>query len=114
VKHFWGYVLVSAVLVFSGIWAVADVGLKVFTPGTTISSAEVNENFAALAAELVRKQQRVTGACEEGEAIRLVNADGTVVCEAAEGPPGPARPGRWPPRSGRPSRPSRSTRSTGP
>jgi hypothetical protein len=71
----------------AGLYVAAGVSLIPFSPGTAIKSADVNANFSALADALDAKQERVTGACIAGSAIRAVAADGTVTCEVA-GPAG--------------------------
>ncbi len=52
-----------------------------FVPGTPATAADVNSNFSATSTAVNSKQNRVTGTCPSGQAIRTVNADGTVVCE---------------------------------
>src|SRR5258708_4994365 len=62
-------------------WA-ADLTIpKTFVPGTPATAADVNTNFSATSTAVNSKQNRVTGTCPSGQAIRTVNADGTVVCE---------------------------------
>ena len=78
-----GYLIVT--FLFATVWVTAQVVLNEFQPGTVILSEDVNENFTALADELATKQARITGACPTGSSIRVVNADGTVDCEAGHG-----------------------------
>lgn len=54
---------------------------KTFVPGTPATAADVNSNFSATSTAVNSKQNRVTGSCSVGQAIRAINADGTVVCE---------------------------------
>jgi hypothetical protein len=54
---------------------------KTFVPGTPATAADVNANFSATSTAVNSKQNRVTGSCSVGQAIRAINADGTVVCE---------------------------------
>lgn len=77
-------------------------GLTSFTAGTPARAAEVNGNFTAVkdavddndaritanTQALAAKQERVSGACTAGSAIRQVNPDGTVVCQNAGGTAG--------------------------
>lgn len=60
-----------------------------FQSGTPAFAEEVNENFSAVKtavddnfSRINEKQNRITGTCPPGESIRVVNDDGTVVCEA--------------------------------
>ena len=53
-----------------------------FIQGSPAVANEVNQNFSATAAAVNSKQDRVTGACPPGQAVRSVNQNGTVVCEA--------------------------------
>lgn len=64
-----------------------------FVAGTSAVADEVNENFDAVAAEVndndtrisantTNKQNRVSGTCPSGQSIRVINADGTVTCQA--------------------------------
>jgi hypothetical protein len=54
-----------------------------FVPGTPATAGAVNDNFSATATAVNSKQNRVTGTCPVGQAVRTVNADGTVVCETS-------------------------------
>src|SRR5882724_2655504 len=54
---------------------------KTFVPGAPATAADVNQNFSATATSVNSKQDRVTGTCPAGQAVRGVNADGTVVCD---------------------------------
>jgi hypothetical protein len=56
---------------------------KTFVPGTPATAADVNQNFSATATSVNSKQNLVTGTCPVGQAIRTVNANGTVVCETS-------------------------------
>jgi hypothetical protein len=71
-------------LVFaSPLWS-ADLTIpKTFVPGTPATADDVNQNFSATATAVNSKQNRVTGTCPVGQAVRTVNADGTVVCETS-------------------------------
>lgn len=71
-------------LVFaSPLWS-ADLTIpKTFVPGTPATANDVNQNFSATATAVNSKQNLVTGTCPAGQAIRTVNADGTVVCETS-------------------------------
>jgi hypothetical protein len=53
-----------------------------FTAGTPARAADVNANFSAVKAAVDGKQNRVTGICAVGSAIREIKADGTVTCDA--------------------------------
>lgn len=68
-----------------GVWVAAVTLPHVFQAGDVIVAGEVNDNFDALNAG---KQERVTGACPAGFAIRVVNEDGSVECEQDDGAPG--------------------------
>jgi len=63
-----------------------------FQPGTTARAAEVNTNFQAVKTAVddndirinsltASKQNRISVSCAVGSAIRVINPDGTVVCE---------------------------------
>ena len=80
-----GYLIVSAAVVLSGIWVAGQADLHTFSPGDIIRSDEVNENFENLATELELKQNRIDDECATGSAIRVVNEDGTVECQAVTG-----------------------------
>jgi hypothetical protein len=73
------YRLLALTVMALGIWAAA-LDLHTFQPGTVIRSAEVNENFEALAEALRGKQTRVTDACPGGASIRVIHEDGSVGC----------------------------------
>lgn len=62
--------------------------LTTFEAGTPAVAAEVNDNFSAVAAavdgnaaDIATKQNRVNGTCTVGNAIRAINADGSVTCQ---------------------------------
>lgn len=71
-------------LVFaSPLWS-ADLTIpKTFVPGTPATANDVNQNFSATATAVNSKQNLVTGTCPVGQAVRTVNANGTVVCETS-------------------------------
>jgi hypothetical protein len=52
-----------------------------FVSGTPAAAADVNQNFSATATAVNSKQNLVTGTCPVGSSIRVVNPDGTVVCQ---------------------------------
>lgn len=71
-------------LVFaSPLWSADLTVPKTFVPGTPATADDVNQNFSATATAVNSKQNRVTGTCPAGQAIRTVNADGTAVCETS-------------------------------
>lgn len=47
-----------------------------FTPDTTILSAQVNANFAAVQTAVNSKQDAISGSCPAGQAISAIGADG--------------------------------------
>jgi hypothetical protein len=82
-----------------------------FTPGSTIKSSQVNDNFSAVKTAVddnqaqidtlkaavddnkaqitavdVAKQNRVTGTCATGSSIAAIKPDGTVTCEVDDHP----------------------------
>lgn len=69
-------------VVVGAIGAGADAGIRTFEPGTPIVAADVNANFSALVDALATKQARVSDTCPPGSAIRAVDVDGGVTCEA--------------------------------
>lgn len=79
------YLFIAITLLTLGIWAMAVNLPHTFKPDTTISSAEVNANFTTLNDA---KQERVNQTCPVGEAIRVINSDGSVECEFDNGGPG--------------------------
>ncbi len=67
----------------SPLWS-ADLTIpKTFVPGTPATADDVNQNFSATATAVNSKQNLVTGTCPAGQAVRTVNANGTVVCETS-------------------------------
>jgi hypothetical protein len=60
---------------------VADDALTTFQSNTTAKSSEVNANFSTLKDAVNTKQDKVTGTCPSGQAIREIAADGTITCE---------------------------------
>lgn len=71
-------------LVFASPLRSADLTIpKTFVSGTPATASDVNQNFSATATAVNSKQNLVTGTCPAGQAIRTVNADGTVVCETS-------------------------------
>lgn len=77
---------VLGTLVFaSPLWS-ADLTIpKTFVSGTPATASDVNQNFSATATAVNSKQNLVTGTCPAGQAVRTVNANGTVVCETSLG-----------------------------
>jgi hypothetical protein len=76
----WLIVLLSAFA--SAVAMAADLTIpNTFVPGTPATAADVNANFSATSTAVNSKQNRVTGTCSVGQAIRAINPDGTVVCE---------------------------------
>lgn len=73
--------LVFVSMLISSAWA-SHIGIQTFAPGEMLSASKLNSNFSALNNG---KQDRVTGECDTGSSIRVINADGTVVCEADSG-----------------------------
>ena len=79
-------IFIGLLLGIGSLYAIAAVSVpNTFTAGTGIKSADVNANFSALATGVnaleTSKQSRVTGVCAAGQAMKVINADGTVTCE---------------------------------
>jgi hypothetical protein len=54
-----------------------------FVSDTPATSGDMNKNFTATATAVNSKQDRIQGSCATaGQAVKSVNADGSVVCEA--------------------------------
>lgn len=80
------FALVLGIGIVIGVIGVgADPALTTFEPGTPIVAADVNANFSALADAVAERQVRVDGECPPDSAIRVVGADGDVVCQAVTG-----------------------------
>jgi hypothetical protein len=62
----------------------ADLTIPItFVPDTPATSGDMNKNFGATATAVNSKQDRIQGTCATaGQAIKSVNPDGSVVCEA--------------------------------
>lgn len=87
---------VAATLISLSAYAGEVTGLTSFTAGTPARAAEVNSNFSAVKAAVdnnnsrltgveAGKQNRVAGNCAAGSSIRVINVNGTVVCEVDDG-----------------------------
>lgn len=72
------YQLLVLAVVGICVWAAAVDLPFTFKAGDLISAEQMNQTLAALNEG---KQERVTGVCAAGSAIRSVSADGTVACE---------------------------------
>lgn len=79
------YLILLITLLSLGIWGIAITIPHTFSAGDVIRAADMNENFTALNDA---KQERVSGACTAGSAIRTIHADGTVDCQTATGTAG--------------------------
>lgn len=86
-RHHRLYLFLAVLGLSFGVWVAAVTLPHLFKAGDVIVAEEVNDNFDALN---VGKQERVTGACPPGFAIRVVNEDGSVECEQDDGAPGSA------------------------
>lgn len=93
----------SLTVFFASTMMASTVGtLTTFSSGTALSSADMNANFTAVTTavddnqaqitanatvigtnttSVAGKQERVSSFCGTGFSIRVINADGTVVCE---------------------------------
>lgn len=83
--------LASVAVCALGLYVAAQVSFApaTFQEGQVVSAEEfndlLNDNFTAAAVAIATKQARVTGSCEAGFAVRVVNADGSVECQAIGG-----------------------------
>jgi len=76
--------LASGSLIFASslAWA-ADLSIpNTFVPGKAAVASEVNQNFSVTATAVNSKQDRVGQPCSAGQAIRGIDQNGTVTCEA--------------------------------
>src|SRR6266513_501717 len=75
--------LASGLLAFAAslAWAADLTVPNTFVQGQPAVANEVNQNFSATATAVNSKQDRVIGTCPTGQAIRIVNQNGTVVCD---------------------------------
>jgi len=88
-------VVTVTVVMASATWAGNVTIPNTFTDGTPAVAAEVNGNFSAVEVEvddnaadiagntaaIATKQNIVGGLCPTGQSIRIINANGTVICE---------------------------------
>lgn len=75
----------SLILAPSLVWP-ADLTIpNTFVSGKSAVASEVNQNFSATATAVNSKQDRVNGTCPTGQAIQVINQNGTVTCEAFGG-----------------------------
>ena len=81
-KRLLAYLIVTLGLGLAAVFVVAQTDLITFKPGDVIKASEVNQNFQNLLNAITGKQNAITERCEFGSAIRVVNEDGTVECEA--------------------------------
>ncbi|MFO7544231.1 MAG: hypothetical protein R6W77_01915 [Trueperaceae bacterium] len=84
-RHHRLYLFLAVLGLSFGVWVAAVTLPHMFKAGDVIVAEEVNDNFDALN---TGKQERVTGTCPAGFAIRVVNEDGSVECEQDDGAPG--------------------------
>ena len=92
--------LTLAVAIASGgAWAGSLTVPNTFVTGTPAVAGQVNANFTAAetavtdndarittnAASIVNKQNRVNATCSTGSSIRVINSDGSVICEVDDG-----------------------------
>ena len=77
--------LASGSLVFASSFAwTADLTVpNTFVQGQPAVANDVNQNFSATATAVNSKQDRVIGTCPSGQAIRIINQNGTVTCDTA-------------------------------
>ncbi len=88
--------IIGVVVLSMGVLSSAVAGnvtiANTFSAGTPAKAAEVNTNFNDIAAQVndndaritsntTNKQDRITGTCNSGYAIRSIAANGTVICE---------------------------------
>ncbi len=57
-----------------------------FSPGTAISSAQVNANFSAVQTAVNGKQDAMASGCSAGSALQSIAQDGTATCAAIPPP----------------------------
>ena len=78
-KMIFGIVMITVLSIPA--WA-ADVGdLIQFESGNTAVAADVNTNFNDVKSAVNTKQDQVINTCNPGQSIRVINPDGSVVCE---------------------------------
>ena len=82
-KRLFGYIVVTTLLIFGGLFVSGQVELNTFTAGEIIRAADMNENFQNIKTALMNKQTRVSDTCAVGSAIRAINTDGTVECQTS-------------------------------
>lgn len=74
--------LIGSLVIASSLTLADDLTIQhVFQADTPALASEVNTNFSDTETAVNSKQDRVTGTCPAGQSIRVINADGTVLCE---------------------------------